>query len=101
MNFALYYLYFNHICTILELYHHFILIFGIIHNFPIFLELTLHREETLFSMLSTFSYSNDVIFWKERNVGAKEANEQRPEGQNRVGPRGQIPWPCGTHHLGP
>ena len=27
--------------------------------------------------------STSISFWKERSVGAKEANKQRPEGQDR------------------
>ena len=69
------------------------MILRIFHSFPIFLELTLHRKKTLFSIFWCFRDPNDVqmtwkftsiSFWKERSVGAKEANKQRPEGQDRV-----------------
>ena len=61
-------------------------------HFPIFLELTLLWQETLFSIFLSFRDPNDVqltykftgiIFWKEEDVGAKEAKKWRPEGQKR------------------
>ena len=68
------------------------MILGIIQSFPIFLELTLHWQKTLFSIFWCFRDPNDIrmnwkftsiSFWKERSVGAKEVNKRRPEGQDR------------------
>ena len=65
------------------------MILGRFHSFPIFLELTLHRQKTLFSIFLSFRDANDVqmtykfkgiIFWKEEGVGAKEAKKWMPEG---------------------
>ena len=65
-------------------------VLGIINNFPIFLELTLHCQKTPFSIFLCFMRPNHVImtwdftgitFWKERNVGAKESKKWRPEGR--------------------
>ena len=67
--------------------------FGIFHNFPIFMELTLRRQKTLFSIFWCFRDPNDVqmtwkftsiSFWKEEDLGAKEANKRRPEAQKGV-----------------
>ena len=67
------------------------MILGIFHSFPIFLELTLHWQKTLFSIFLSFRDPNDVqmtykftriIFWKEEGIWAKEAKKWRPEGQN-------------------
>ena len=79
----------------------------IFHSFPIFLELTLLWEKTLFSIFLSFREPNDVqmtckfkgiIFWMDEGVGAKEAKKWRPQG---IGPRGHILWPRGTHPFGP
>ena len=69
------------------------MILGIFHSFPIFLELTLHWQKTLFSIFWCFRDPNDVqktwkftsiIFRKYEDLGVKEANERRPEAQNGV-----------------
>ena len=69
------------------------MIFGIFHNFPIFMELTLRRQKTLFSIFRCFRDPNDVQMtcnfgsiniWKEEDLGAKEANKRRPEAQKGV-----------------
>lgn len=92
MNFALYYLYFNHICIIQGLYHCFILILGIFHKFPYFSGINPAQAENPIFLFWCFRDPNDVqmtwkftsiSFWKEQNVGAKEANKRRPEGQDR------------------
>ena len=70
------------------------MILGIFHDFPIFMELTLRKQKTLFSIFYCFRYPNDVqmtwkfmsiSFWKEQSVGAKEANKRRPEGPDEWG----------------
>ena len=69
------------------------MILGIFHSFPIFLELTLRWQKTLFSIFWCFRDPNDVqmtwkftsiSFTKEEDLGAKEANERRPEAQKGV-----------------
>ena len=83
------------------------MILGIFHSFPIFLELTLHCQKTLFSTFLSFRDPNDVqmtykfkgiIFWKEEGVGGEKVEARRPKD---IGPRGQILWPRGTHPFGP
>ena len=80
-------------------------VLGIINNSPIFLELTMRCQKTLFlyfdvSGTQTTSKWPKILrgslFWKERNVGAKESKKRRPEGRkgwahaarfpDRVGP---------------
>ena len=85
-------------------------VLGIINNFPIFLELTLRCQKTPFSIFWCFRDPNDVqMTWnftgiiflegtKRRRKGIEETETRRPKG---VGPRGQIPWPRGTHQTGP
>ena len=85
-------------------------VLGIINNFPIFLELTLHCQKTPFSIFLRFRRPNHVIMtWdftgitflegtKRRRKGIEETETRRPKG---VGPRRQIPWPRGTHQNGP
>ena len=67
--------------------------FGNISQFPYFLELTLHWQKALFSIFWCFRDPNDVQmtwkftsigFMKEEDLGAKEANERRPEAQKGV-----------------
>ena len=69
------------------------MILGIFHSFPIFLELTLHWQKTLFSIFWCFRDPNNVQmtwkftsinFRKEEDLGVKEANERRPEAQKGV-----------------
>ena len=88
----------------------FILIVGIFHSFPIFLELTLHSQKTLFSIFLMFRgpkrCPNDLIFCgdyflegtKCRRKGSKRTETQ---GSKEVGPCGQIPWSRGTTYPGP
>ena len=66
--------------------------FGKISQFSYFSGLTLHWQKTLFSIFGCFRDPNDVrmtwkftsiSFWKDRSVGAKEANKRRSEGQDR------------------
>ena len=92
MNFTFYYLIFQLICIIYGLYLCFIMILGDNSQFPIYLELNLQNQKTPFSIFLTFSDPNDVQmtkyftgvnFWKERSVGAKEANKRKPEGRKR------------------
>ena len=75
-------------------------VLGIINNFPIFLELTLHCQKTPFSIFWCFRDPNDVqmtckftsiSFWKEQSVGAKEANKRRPEGQDEWAHAARFP----------
>ena len=85
-------------------------VLGIINNFPIFLELTLHCQKTPFSIFLRFRRPNHVIMtWdftgitflegtKRRRKGIEETETRRQKG---VGPRGQIPWPRGVPHPGP
>ena len=69
------------------------MIFGNIHLFPIFMELTLHRQKTPFSYFNVFRDPNvneitwkftGVNIWKEEDMWAKEANKRRPEAQTGV-----------------
>ena len=82
------------------------MIFEIFHSFPIFLELTLHRQKTLFSIFWCFRDPNDLKIYEHQFLeGTKRGSEGSEQAEARgprwVGPRGQIPWPRGTHHLGP
>ena len=85
------------------------MILGIFDMFPIFMELTLRRQKTLFIYFKCFRDPNDVqmtwkftsiIFWKEQSVGAKEANKRRPEGQNRWSHAAPVPGHVGPLLLG-
>ena len=67
------------------------MIFGNIHLFPIFMELTLHRQKT------PFSYFN---VWKEEDLWAKEASKRRPEGQTRGAHAATVPGRVGPTRLG-
>ena len=85
-------------------------VLGIINNFHIFLELTLHCQKTPFSIFLRFRRPNHVIMtWdftgitflegtKRRRKGIEETETRRPNG---VAPCGQIPWPRGVPHPGP
>ena len=78
--------------------------------FPIFMELTLRRQKTLFlsfyvsgTQTSSKNYGkiHASVFWKEEDLGAKEASKRMPEGKKGGGPRGQVLWPRGAHSFGP
>ena len=87
-------LYSNHICIIYGLYQCFIMILGILHSFPIYLELTLHRQKTLVlyfnvsgTQTSTKSPGNlrASIFGRKKDYGKrKQANGD---------PRAKRAWP--------
>ena len=42
-----------------------------------------------------------IIFWKEQDLGAKEANKRRPEGPDEWAHAAQVPGRVGPLHFGP
>ena len=86
------------------------MILGIFHSFPIFMELTLYSQKTLFLYTLMFQgpkrRPNDLEIYEHQFLeGTKRGSEgsvqMEARGPEEGGPRGQIPWPRGTHHLGP
>ena len=68
------------------------------------MELTLRRQKTLFlsfyvsgTQTSSKNYGKiqASVFWKEEDLGAKEASKRRPEAQKRVAHAGTVPGRVG------
>ena len=85
------------------------MILRIFDMFPIFMELTLRRQKTLF--LSFYVSGTQTTskwpanlrasnIWKEQDRGAKEANKRRPEGPDEWAHAAHVPGRMGPPLLG-
>ena len=85
------------------------MILGILHSFPIYLELTLHRQKTLvlyFNVSGTKRQRNLLEIYGRQYLEGRRTTEKGSEqtearGPNEHGPRGHSTWPRGTHPFGP
>ena len=59
------------------------------------MELILRRQKNPISFLIYFRALTTSFFWKEEDLGAKEASKRRPEGQKRVAHAAPIPGRMG------
>ena len=107
------------LCTILlvfQSYLHHIRVISLLYNdfweyyiYFLFMELTLRRQKTLFFFLLCFRDPNivqitcnftSVIFRKEHDLEAKEANKRKPGGQTRGAHVASVPGSVGPTNLG-
>ena len=85
------------------------MILGILHSFPIYLELTLHRQKTLVLYFNVSGTPNvneitwkftGVNIWKEEGLRKREASKRRPEGQTGMAHAATVPGRVGPTRLG-
>ena len=55
----------------------------------------LYLFQGLNDVIMSCKFTGIIFFWKEEDLGAKEANKRRPEGQNRVPHAAPVPGRVG------
>ena len=85
------------------------MILGIFDMFPIFMELTLRRQKTLFfpfMFQGPKRRPNNLKIYEHQysegtRLGSEGIKQMEPRGRKEVGPCGLCTWPRGTPQVGP